>query len=716
MRDNARHHALEWLSPAEWTVACDDRAVAGETSVLSRVLRARNLETPEQQEAFLNCSLKDIPDPFLFLDMDRACRIIRAVMERENPSVLIFGDYDADGLTSSALLGRWFKARGVSPELLIPDRFDDGYGLSPDLAQEILLHRPDLVITVDTGTSSPEAVNWLVSRGVEVVVTDHHLPSEDFVRGSVPMINPSIPDETYPYKALSGAGVAYLLTVAMDRCMGELSPVRDTLTVIASVGTIADVMPLTGVNRAIVRAGIALFEEHAPAGLKALHRVAADADSRKSAVTAHEIAFAVAPRLNAAGRMGDVRLALDLLLEEDPRRVVILADKLNELNNERKQAEQDVFTEALADVMNGQGDSPLTVAIARGTGWHAGVLGIVSARLAERLRVPSITLAEDGGILSGSARTFGRINLIEGLTQAAMFLETYGGHAGAAGISLRDENFDRFREAMISYIESIPKKMRQVPLRADTTLEGNAIDESVIECFDALEPMGYGFERPLFLIPRLKIEGIVRVGDGRHLRLRVRARGEKKRLFDAILFHRGEDEVFYSVGDEIDLLAAPEFNIWRDRRFIQLRAKDVRPSGQEASDRDAWRALPEVLRGMPDENLSERLSGQGVAAVSPRVFIALWHLISALAGQERHAFAFSPSRLAWLLTHRYNVTVSALGVLLALALFAEVGLGELAEDEESGYIFRPLETRDEKLKLTKAPLWGKLEALGVLMP
>ncbi len=712
MRDTARHHTLEWLSPADWAVAYE-ASEEDRRDVLASVLTARGLDTPTKREAFLHVTLDDIPDAFLFLDMERACSVIDAVLQKESPRILIFGDYDADGLTSAALLARWFKARGCDPDILIPDRFDDGFGLSLALAEEIVLHNPHLVITVDTGTSSPDAIDLLCRYGIEVVVTDHHLPDDHFVRGDVPILNPSVPDETYPFKELSGAGVAFLLTLALDRCVGEISTARQMLTVIAAVGTIADVMPLIEVNRAIVRAGLEAFGAHAPVGLKALYnRVKRSGDDT---LTSRDIAFSIAPRLNAAGRMGDVRLALDLLLEDDPVRVVVLVDKLNELNEMRKAVEHDVFTEALRDVMTRQGDEPLSIAVARGEGWHGGVLGIVSSRLAERLRVPAITLSEEDGMLSGSARTFGRINLIEGIANAGAFLETFGGHEGAAGLSLKTENFERFRDAMIGYVESIPKKERQLPMLADTSLDSDAIDTPLIESFDVLEPMGYGFEQPLFVIPAMTIKSITRVGDGKHLRLKVRSRGESKNGFDTILFYRGDDEPFYSIGDEIDLLGTPEFNIWGGRRSIQLRCDDLRPSRSAEFDDRLQRSFPELLHQLPDPDLAETLSDFGLTPISQNVFVALWQLIFALSGEERVPIAFSPSRLAWLLTHRYNVEAGALAVLFVLAIFAEVGLGELVADEGGGFLFRLCDVGDEKMILTETMLWSKLDVQGVLV-
>lgn len=712
IEDKARREMLSWLLPAPWELLDDKIATDPGTDALSRILEARGLDTLEKRNAFFNLSIDDLPDPFLFIDMGRACDVIEHTLEKQSPRLLIFGDYDADGLTSTALLSRYFEERGFKPALLIPDRFDDGYGLSMSLVDEIALHRPDLVITVDTGTASPDSIAELTARGIGVIVTDHHQATGPVDREMAPVINPALEDDSFPFAHLSGSGVALMLTLALDKRRGVVSSVRESLIVLSAIGTVADVMPLTGSNRAIVREGLRVFSTSAPEGLKAVYRQS-DAD-KGTAVRARDVAFSIAPRLNAAGRMSDVRLALDLLLEDDPARATHLAEGLDVLNSERRLVEQDVFEDALRSVLAKHGDEPLYIAIAQGETWHPGVLGIVSSRLVYRLRVPAITLIKENGMYTGSARSFGGINLIEAIASAGHLLERFGGHKGAAGLTLRAENIESFCEEMESYLEAIPERERVIPFQADAMLEGNELSEELLDRFEILEPSGNGFERPVLWIPNLVIEMLSCVGNGRHLKIKLRTSDRTMRLVDAILFHRGADEEFYSVGDIVDVLATPEFNTWRGRRQLQLRVKDIRPSEQEKLNEQAVSALQSwngVARGESPSMSSKYPS----PAMSQALFVSLWQLMEELSGSGKFPVRFMPVRLAWVLSHRYNVEAGGLEILLALAVFSQAGLGEFIAEEDGSFSFRILDFEGQRPALSEAPLWAKLIAQGVLV-
>lgn len=705
--DRLNREILNWLHPTPWRLL-ESPEGQEDKAVVTRVLEARGFDMPEKRYELFDSTPDDLPDPFLFRDMEAACRLIGEILGQESPRLLIFGDYDADGLTAAALLARYFKDWGQEPFILIPDRFDDGYGLSSSLVDEIELHRPDLVITVDTGTSSPDSVCQLKERGIEVVVTDHHQATAASEIIGIPLINPSLGRETFPYKQLSGAGVALFLTLALDAFRKSISPIRPTLFSLAAVGTIADVVPLTGANRIIVRQGLALFGTEAPEGLKAVHR-AASLD--KSAPSARDIAFSVAPRLNAAGRMGDVRLALDLLLEDEPARADRLASDLDQLNRKRRQAERCVYLEALKAVLAGDKGGPSVVAIAAGKGWHAGVLGIVSSRLVENLRMPAMTLIEENGRLTGSARSFGRIDLIEAISSARPLLEKFGGHAGAAGLTLKLENLPAFRERMNEVIGAIPLQDRLQPYEADIRLPGGAIDLDLVREFDSFEPTGTGFERPLVWLDDLTIESLQRVGEGRHLKLVLRTSDPSMRALDALLFGRGDEEAFYSPGQVIDVLAIPEINSWRNQVSVQLRLLDLRPAGQDRLNREASAAF-ERWAGAPEEGDRPRTSL--LPTLSPGLFTALWQLMTRLSGPARRTVTFVPVRLAWLLSHRYNIEAGALDILLALAILREAGLIQLARDDEEAFAFKVNQMEGHKPALSNSSLWRKLAAWGFL--
>lgn len=700
-----RHKLIRWLVAPLWKIRSAASDESTDIDVLDRVLVARGLDTARSRDVFFNATIEDMPNPFLFKDMRRAASIILDVMRDRSPRILIFGDYDADGLTASALVARWFHAKGIFPNILIPDRIDDGYGLSVALVEEMLLHRPDLVVTVDTGTTSSDLVALMVEEGVQVVVTDHHVPTLPFDRNIAPLINPSAEDEIYPYRGLSGAGVAFVLTQALDLAMGERTHGRDLLSILAAVGTVADVMPLTGVNRILVRHGLERFDTDAPAGLTALYSMTRRRDNLS--ISSRDIAFSIAPRLNAAGRMGDVRLALDLLLEDDAERASILALQLDELNQERRCVENNVFDEALKMVTRAWGDDAPIIAITRGKDWHPGVLGIVSSRLAERLRVPAITLREEEGILTGSARSFGSINLIRGLDAASEYLDRYGGHSGAAGLQLASDKFDSFSHAMVTYMRSIPKDERDETYEADADISASAIDGELVDRLALLEPTGQDFGKAIFLIRRFVIEDISRVGDGRHLKMRLRAKDVPMQSFDAILFYGGDEAFFYAKGDVVDVLATPEWNVWQGKSTIQLTTEAIRPSC-ENEDARAFSCLKRFFETPSSEDAATRVM------MTPMHFTALWLFLAQLGEDGDGQIVFSPSRLAWIVSHRYNVEVDAFAVLVILNVFSDVGLCHIERTETDFVVFKPEKSNGGRPSLTSSPLWTMLCRYGLL--
>lgn len=707
--DKFKKEMLSWLLPSPWHLR-ESPPGAHSMDVASRVLAARGFDDPESRRLLFDLGPDDIPDPFLFRDMEAACRLVESLLKEDQPRLLIFGDYDADGLTAASLLARYFVNRGLDPLILIPDRFDDGYGLSPGLVEEIQLHRPHLVITVDTGSSSPDSVLQLMEKGIQVIVTDHHLATDAFGVTGAPTLNPSVSGETYPYDDLSGAGVALLLTLALDKALGPSPlPLRQSLFALAAVGTVADVVPLTGVNRIIVRHGLEVFKQGAPEGLKAIGR---SSGIKESAPSARDIAFSIAPRMNAAGRMGDVRLALDLLMEDGPARADQLAAQLDELNQQRRLVEQEVFKEALAGVLAEGDGPPQTLALARGKEWHAGVLGIVSSRLVDKLQVPAITLSEEEGVLTGSARSFGSIDLIQAINSAGHLLDKYGGHAGAAGLTLKADKLEDFRRLMIQYLESLPLKDRQSPLLADIKLMGEDLDLDRISLFDAFEPTGSGFEKPLVWLDNLTVESLSRVGDGRHLKLLLRTPDPSMRVVEGLFFGRGDESHFYQSGDLVDVMAVPEINSWRERKNVQLRLLDLRPADQDRVNQIAVRAYEDII------NLAQAdLEPAGVwkSSLNQALFAPLWLLIRDLTAGGHKPMTFLPSRLAWLLSHRYNGETGPLGILLALRLFKDRGLIELWPQEAETYTLTINRQGGPRPALSDSPLWGKLEAWGILV-
>lgn len=701
----ANQELLNWLRPIPWELAPGVVSGGKDESVLSRVLAARGYDTPQKQAALLSQGFNDLPDPFLFRSMEAACHLIQVHLDDPASRILIFGDYDADGLTAASLLARYFASLGRPPLMLIPDRFDDGYGLSEALVEEIALNRPDLVITVDTGSSAPDQVRRLLDLGMDVVVTDHHQVTGLGEWPDAPLINPVLEEAPFPLAPLSGAGAALMLTLALDRYRGQVSCTRERLIVLATVGTVADVMPLTGANRLLVKEGLRLFPAYAPEGLKAVDRLTRSQGN----LTARDIAFSLAPRLNAAGRMGDVRLALDLLMEDDPVRADRLARSLDQLNQERRQVEEEVFAQALAGVLK-EGQLP-SIAVAAGRGWHPGVLGIVSSRLVDKLKVPAITLREEGGLLSGSARTYGQIDLIELIGRAASLLEKFGGHAGAAGLTLRSEHFEAFRARLMTEVNRLPAKQRRKSFRIDVRLRADEIGPDLVREFEVLEPVGHGFENPQVWITDLSVDNLSRVGNGRHLKLILgQGEGNNGRSFEALFFGRGHDADFYRTGDRVEVLAVPEINRWGGNETVQLRLVDLRPCGQDLDNARAMDCFSAWRTGK--EGAGEAVARMATHPLRPSLFAGLWQVLENLAAHG--PLNFQPFRLAWLLSHRYNVGTDALGLLLALAVFEEAGL-ILLESGEDGTCTCSLPGRaGRRPALSEVPAWTELMNLGVM--
>ncbi len=478
MDDNKKNDIKRLLFPREWVFKKPDKeaiqtdlnddvtisqhryvteiakSLDSDAGILSRVMKARGYSRAEAQE-FLSTELGNWRDPYSFRDMAQAVDLILRTLKGKG-RILIFGDYDADGLTASSILKRWFASRSHDCDVLIPNRLEDGYGLTQEQADRILALQPDLVITVDCGSSSIDEVKLLKDHGIKVIVTDHH-SCADRPHTADCHINPNEKDCGFPFSGLSGSGVAWHLVRALSaREPAEITSKRlhagaysdyrfahlankmtvdPALTVLAAIGTVADVMPLTDENRRIVAVALELFAEYAPAGLKAVCR---QAGRNMSEASCGMIQFAIAPRLNAAGRLGQAGKALQLLLTDDEAVSGDLSEVLESLNSERRELEQAHFLEAVAQIESAPtkyGRDGLVMAYS--ASFHPGVVGIVSSRLVERYRSSAITFALEHGLLRGSGRGFGNDNILFNVSQVSDKLITYGGHAGALGLSLK---------------------------------------------------------------------------------------------------------------------------------------------------------------------------------------------------------------------------------------------------------------------------------------
>jgi single-stranded-DNA-specific exonuclease len=485
---------------------------------------------------------------------------------RAGGKVVIFGDYDADGVTATAILLDVLSDLGWDVSHYIPNRFHEGYGLSEAALREIAASNPAVVVTVDCGIRSLSEVAWAQARGLDVIITDHHQPGEE-LPPALAVINPRRRDETYPFTDLAGSGVAYKLAQAVCRAVGRADPAH-ALDLVA-LGTIADLAPLVGENRDLVASGLIRTNQEPRPGIAALVAVAG---LRAGAVTSSAIGFALGPRLNAAGRLQSADLALSLLRARTASEAEPYARTLDELNRERQRLTQETLEQARAMIV-AQGELP-PVLIAGSPEFPEGVVGLAAARLVEEFHRPAIVATIGEAVIHGSARSIREFQITEALDACREFLLRYGGHATAAGFAMEKERWPAFQEALQDRARSaFADGMPAAVLQVDAIAGPDDLREDLMRFLEGLEPCGNGNPRPMFLLRDAEVVHSRRVGaDGRHLKLTVRA---GRRIWDAIAFRQGGEA---GVGKRLDLALHLERNEYMGVPTLQLNVVDMRPS------------------------------------------------------------------------------------------------------------------------------------------
>ncbi|MFA5843352.1 MAG: single-stranded-DNA-specific exonuclease RecJ [Coriobacteriia bacterium] len=563
------------LAPADESSIVSLAAARGLTEVTARVLVSRGV-TADDVDAFLDPTLeRDWRDPSLIPGMDEAASEVADAV-RDGKRIVVFGDYDLDGISSAALATHGLRALGADALAVVPHRFDEGYGLSAPAVERLLSHGPDLVVTVDCGVSSDVEIAALLARGVRVVVTDHHETSGQVPDG-VPVADPKLVPEgaaAYPFPGLAGAGVALKLIHAVGRLLGEPDAWRE-LTDLAALGTVADIVPLVDENRALVTDGLRRMREAPRPGIAAL---AAVAEVDLATLGSDGIAFALGPRLNAAGRMADPVQALDLLLTDDTSRAVLLATALEDHNRRRQETEAELALEAEPAAIEQVIAGRRAAVIAR-EGWHEGVKGIVASRLASSLRVPAIVCSVSGGVATGSGRSVPSVDLFVAVSACAEVLERFGGHAAAVGVTLLEADLPRFRDLLDAAIAAQPPASTDVRPVADAEVGLHAVDRELVAELALLEPFGEGNPRPVLATGGVFMTARKRVGkDGRHLRFTAY---DGAASLPAIAF-RCEDIGEHSERDSaVDLVYEVEADSWQGRERVQLRVRRVFVHGAE---------------------------------------------------------------------------------------------------------------------------------------
>ena len=556
-------------------------AAAGYGPLLARVLAARGVTTPGAAAQWLE-EQAPLSDPFLLKDMDQAVERIQTAVENGEP-IVIFGDYDVDGVSATAILYECLTSLGAQVRCKLPSRDGGGYGITRDALEKLAAKGYTLVVTVDNGISAVEETAFARELGIDLVITDHHLPPET-LPDAVAVVDPKRSDDSSPFKDLCGAGVAFKLCAALEGCE-DPAELLEPFGELAALGTIADVMPLVGENRTIVREGLSVLQDTMRPGLQALLE---NAGCAGKPVTAETVSYSLAPRLNAAGRMDSAAVALKLLLCENEEQAAGIAARLSEINADRQHTEQQIAAAALEKLAADPARTRDRVIVVAGEGWHPGVIGIVASRLMEKYGRPVIVISTENGEGRGSGRAPGAFNLHAGLCACASCLLRYGGHSAAAGLTIEEENISAFRKAINDWAAREYPVPKPVVLSLDAAVQISELTVPAVQQLARMAPFGGGNPVPLLLIRGAVVDGVWPLGnEGRHTRLRLR---QGNATCFVSVFGTAPDDLPYRVGMTVD--AAVEVSIFQGRSgpMVSAHCKAIRPAdlGNAPSEQAAW--------------------------------------------------------------------------------------------------------------------------------
>ena len=538
----------------------------GISNLLAKILVNRNLTKNEDIDLFLKPTRHDFHNPYLMPDMALAVdRIIKAINNKEK--ILIYGDYDVDGITSITVVKNFLLERGANVTQYIPNRLNEGYGLNKDAIKKISEDGVNLIITVDCGISGIEEVDYANSLGLEVIVTDHHEVGE-ILPNAIAVVDAKRKDNTYPFRELAGVGVGFKLIQAIaQRLELEEKEYLKYLDIVC-IGTISDIVPLVDENRVIAKLGLKLVEVTKNVGLKAL----LEASGYKK-VDSFTVSFGLAPRINACGRMGKEKEALNLFLTQDENEAKEIALRLNEYNKERQDIEKNIYEDAVNKIEKSETDKQ--VLVLGSENWHHGVIGIVASKITDLYFKPSILICfeEDEG--KGSGRSVPGFDLHEALMNCNTYLEKFGGHSMAVGVTIKKENFEKFKEEFEKYAQNsnICDIIPIIKIDEEITLED--INIKAVEELNMLEPFGEANKMPLFMYKNLKIHSIRTLSEGKHIKLTLK---DNNFYIDSIGFNLGHFAEEYQIGDKVDIVGSLEINRFNGRESVQINLKDIRKS------------------------------------------------------------------------------------------------------------------------------------------
>lgn len=533
---------------------------------LAMLMNIRGLDDAAHLREFLGEG-EPLSDPFLLKDMDKAAaRITRAVDNMEK--IAVYGDYDADGVTSTAMLYSYLETRGADVIFYIPQREGEGYGMNIGAVEYLKEQGVSLIVTVDNGISSVQEVARANELGIDVVVTDHHRPQE-ILPDAVAVVDAYRPDDTSPYKHFSGVGIAFKLLMALEDGAGDVEDLLEAYSDLAAIGTIGDIVPLTGENRTLIRAGLERLSQSDRPGVQALLENAGIAGK---ALTSTNVAFTLVPRINATGRMGAPERAVRLLISGYEEEAEVLSEEICADNEERRRVEAEIAEAAFADI-EAKGYMKDRVVVVDGENWHHGVIGIVASRVTERCGKPCMIISRGETEAKGSGRSIEGFSLFEAICACGDLLIKFGGHPMAAGITLKPENIEAFRKRINQYAAEHFPQMPTQTVTLDCKLNPAALSVSMAQSLTQLEPFGNGNSQPVFGLFNMELSNVTPVGGGGHLRLTLEKNGA---VITAMRFNTKPEELPYHIGDKIDLAVQLEAREFRGQPSLTVIVRDMK--------------------------------------------------------------------------------------------------------------------------------------------
>ncbi len=624
----------------------------GYAPLAAMVLAARGIGDANTAHKYLDCDCQ-LCDPYAITDMALAAGRVAVAMEN-GEKIAVFGDYDVDGITATCLLTDFLRSHGCDVTPYIPGRLEEGYGLNPIAIDYLHSIGVTLIITVDCGITAVEEAALCRELGIDLVITDHH-ECKDSLPEAIAVVDPHRPDDGYPHKGLCGVGVAFKLASALS---GNQEEILNQYADLVCLGTVADVMPLQGENRVFVTRGLERMKAAPRPGVAALM---AECGCEPGALTSSTVGYMLCPRINAAGRMGQIDLAVELFLTSDYQKAEALAGSLCELNKQRQAVESEIYAQAIE--MLPEGRIPDAIVLAD-EGWHQGVVGIVASRIAEEYCCPTFMICLDGEAGKASSRSFGGFNLFAALTSLSHLLESFGGHELAAGFTIHRDQIATFRQdicrlAKEYYCGTGPKTV----LEADCVIAPELLTIPNIDSLNALEPCGNGCPKPVLVMENLTVDRLSQVGGGRHLRLRLQG---KNSSFNGIFFSASAESASIETGDLVDVAFIPQINEFRGEQTVQMNIQDIRPScgGAVCCDTENYSRLQ--AGNLNAETAKDLLPDRATLAT-------VWRYLSARGS----ALQETPVCLLRKIIRWSGAPLSLGRLLTCLDIFADVGLLEV---------------------------------------